>query len=259
MPDYTKQPFVRLYLIIFILLGLTAVKASAQKYIIDVITLQNGDIYKGLIVEQPDSGIIRLNTLCHNTLNFNLNEVVSVSTEKINLRRSGLDLPFHYEPKGYINITDFGVLAATGNNNNQNAIFSVSSFNGYSFASRFIAGAGIGIEWFESLMLPIYADTRVILVKSRITPFIGLKTGYSIALEDPAGYWGESYNSFGGLIFGTGAGVFIWVSDRSSFEINLSYRHQGIKTERTYEWSGETSILTTRYNRLELRFGILFQ
>ncbi len=240
------------------MLILPVFNTAAQKYLVDVITLNNGNIYKGLIIPQPDSGIIRLNTFCHSTLNFSLNEIGSVSTEKLNLRHSGMEIPFSYEPKGYINITDFGVLAATGNNN-QNAIFSVSTLNGYSFASRFIAGAGIGIELFESVMLPLYADTRVILAKSRITPFAILKSGYTFALEDPESYWGESYNSYGGFMLGTGAGAFIWVSDRSSFEINLLYRFQSVRTERTYEWSGETSMLTTRYNRLELRFGLLFQ
>jgi len=258
MPNYYKQPRRSLFLIVFILLAITATQASAQKYLVDVITLKDGNIYRGLIVEQPDTGIIRLNTLCHNTLNFYMTEIVSVSTEKLNLHRSGLDLPFSYEPKGYVNLTDFGVLAATGHNN-QNAIFSVTSVNGYSFASRFIAGAGIGIELFESVMLPLFADARIILARSRITPFAGLKAGYSFALEDPAGYWGESYNSSGGFTWGTGAGILIWVSDRSSFEINLAYRYQAIKTERTYEWSGTTTELTARYNRLELRFGILFK
>jgi hypothetical protein len=258
MPIYNKQPARSIFFIGFILLTFTIFHTSAQKYIVDVITLQNGNIYRGIIVEQPDTGIIRLNTLCYNTLNFNLNDISSLSTEKLNLRRSGLALPFQYEPKGYVNITDFGLLIGTGNNS-QNGIFSVSTMSGYSFASRFIAGAGVGIELFESLMLPLYADTRVILMKSRITPYAGLKTGYSFALEDPVANWGESYDSHGGFTLGTGAGILIWISNRSSFEINLSYRYQAIKTDRTYEWSGETTTLTTRYNRLELRFGILFQ
>jgi hypothetical protein len=257
MPTFHKQP-VRILFIVLLLLTVSIFSTYAQRYIADVITLQNGDVYRGIIVEQPDTGIIRLNTLCHNTLNFNLNDISSVSTEKLNLRRSGLYLPFQYEPKGYVNITDFGLLIGTGNNN-QNGIFSVSTMNGYSFASRFIAGAGVGIELFESLMLPLYADTRIILMKNRITPYAGLKTGYSFALEDPAANWDESYDSHGGFTLGTGAGIFIWINDRSSFEINLSYRYQAIKTDRTYQWSGETTTLTTRYNRLELRFGILFQ
>jgi len=240
------------------LILLASFKAPAQKYVVDVITLQNGDVYKGMIVDQPDSAIVRLNTFCYSTLNFNVSEIASIDSERLNLHRSGLDLHFNFETKGYLNITDFGVIAATGSNN-QNAIFSVSTFNGYSFASRFIAGAGIGIELFETVMLPVYADTRLIIAKSRVTPFALLKSGYSFALEDPAGYWGESYNTYGGYMLGAGLGAFIWVSDRSSFEINLLYRFQSIKTERTYEWTGETSIMTTRYNRLELRFGLLFQ
>lgn len=253
-----KQPMIRLNKIFAIMILLTGLKTSAQKFMVDVITLNNGDIYKGLIVAQPDSGIIRLNTFCYSSLNFRLSEIASMTKEKLDFHRSGLNLPFNYETKGYINITDFGVIAATGENN-QNAVFSVSTFNGYSFASRFIAGAGLGIELFETLMLPVYADARLIIAKSRITPFALFKSGYSFALEDPASYWGESYNAYGGFMLGTGVGAFIWVSDRSAFEINILYRFQSIKTERTYEWSGETSLMTTRYNRLELRFGLLFQ
>lgn len=231
---------------------------NAQKYVVDVITLHNGDVYRGIIVEQPDSQIIRMNTFCQSTLNFNVNDITSVSSEELNLRRSGIKLPFQYEPRGYVNITDFGLLIATGDNE-QNAIFSVSSMNGYSFSSRFITGAGIGIDLYETLIMPVYADTRVILMKSRLTPYAGLKAGYSFSLEDQAANWGESYDTRGGFTWGVGAGIFIWTSERSSFEINLSYRYQAIHTETSYEWSEQTSYYTTQYNRLELRLGVLFQ
>src|SRR4030042_3631217 len=102
MPTCHKQP-VRIIFTVLLLLTVSIFSTYAQRYIADVITLQNGDVYRGIIVEQSDTGIIRLNTLCHNTLNFNLNDISSVSTEKLNLRRSGLDLPFQYEPKGYVN------------------------------------------------------------------------------------------------------------------------------------------------------------
>lgn len=258
MSIYHKQPWKNLYFIGFILLAFTTSQISAQKYIVDVITLHNGNIYRGKILEQPDTGIIRLNTLCHNTLNFYLNDISSVSTEKINIRRFGMALPFQYESKGYVNITDIGLLIATGHNS-QNAIFSVSSLSGYSFASRFITGAGIGIEFFETLTLPLYAETRVILLKNRITPFAGLKAGYSFSLEDPPPDWGTIYNYMGGFTWGTGAGILIWSSNRSAVEINLAYRYQAIRTEITYEWSGAINTIITKYNRFELRFGFLFQ
>jgi len=249
---------MKLFFTGLILIALITFNTTAQKYAVDVISLKNGDIYRGIIVEQPDSEIVRINTLCHNTLNFDVNDISSISSEKINLRRSGLNLPFQYDSRGYVNITDFGLLVATGNNE-QNAIFSVSSVNGYSFASRFITGAGVGIELFETLMLPVYADMRVILLKSRLTPFVGLKAGYSFSLEDPEPNWNESYDSQGGFMWGLGGGFFIWTNERSSFEINVSYRYQATRTETTYEWSNETSLFTTKYNRLELRFGFSFQ
>ena len=258
MPLNLKQPGMKPFFTGIILMALITFSSSAQKYLVDVISLKNGDIYRGKIVEQPDSEIVRINTLCHNTLNFNLDDISSISSEKINLHRSGLNLPFDYESRGYVNITDFGLLVATGDNA-QNAIFSVSSVNGYSFASRYIAGAGIGIELYETLMLPLYADMRVILLKNRVTPFVGLKAGYSFSLEDPEPNWNESYDSHGGFTWGMGAGIFVWTNERSSLEINVSYRYQAIRTETTYEWPEKTSLFTTKYNRLELRFGFSFQ
>lgn len=253
-----KQPGLKSFFTGLILIILATFNTGAQKYIVDVITLKNGDIYRGIIVEQPDSQFVRINTLCYSTLNFNVNEIFSVSTEDVILNRSGLKLPFHYESRGYVNITDFGLLIGTGNDTH-NAIFSVSSVNGYTFSSRFITGVGIGLELYETLMMPLYADTRVILLKSRLTPYAGLKAGYSFSLQDPAPGWGETYDTQGGFTCGVGAGIFIWTNERSSFELNLSYRFQAIHTETTYEWSETTSYYTTQYNRLELRLGFLFQ
>lgn len=259
MSTILKQPPLKTLFSVLILIALTAnFNIYAQKYTVNVITLRNGDIYRGIIVEQPDSQIIRINTLCHNTLNFNVNDITSIASEEINLHRSGLKIPFQYESKGYINVTDFGLLIATGNNP-KNAIFSVSTINGYAFSSRFITGAGIGIELYETLMMPVYADTRLILLKSKLTPYAGLKAGYSFSLEDPPPNWGETYNVKGGFTWGLGAGIFIWSSDKSAFEINLSYRYQAIHSETFYEWSDLTSYYTTRYNRLEMRLGFLFQ
>jgi hypothetical protein len=253
-----KQPGMKHFIIGLMSITLITFNINAQKNIVDVLTLKNGDIYRGIIAEQPDSQIVRINTLCHNTLNFNINDITSITSEEINLRRSGLKLPFHYESRGYVNITDFGLLIGSGGNA-QNAIFSVSSVNGYTFSSRFITGAGIGLELYETLLMPLYADMRVILLKSRIMPYAGIKAGYSFSLEDPSPAWGESYDAQGGFTWGAGAGIFIWTGERSSLEINLSYRYQAIHTETTYEWSETTSYYTTKYNRLELRFGFSFQ
>jgi len=86
-----------------------------------------------------------------------------------------------------------------------------------------------------------------------------VKTGYSFVLEDPVSYWEEKNNTLGGYLCGAGIGMLIWKNNRNAFEINILYRYQGVKTIRTYEPSGYTTILTQKYNRLEVRFGFLFQ
>jgi len=251
-----KQPFLKMISLCFLLVFLTIFQTSSQKYVIDVIHLKNGDIYKGIIIEQPDPEILRIETLCQNTMNFNMEDVLSISSEKF--KPWSAAITYTFGPKGYVNITDFGMLIGTGNNS-QNAIFSISSFNGYGFSSRYIAGVGIGVELFETLMLPLYVESRWVITRSKFTPFLSLKAGYSFALEDPESYWGETYNSTGGYLCGIGLGVLIWINNRNAFEINIQYRYQDIRTIRTFEWSDQTSTLTQKYNRLEVKFGFLFQ
>lgn len=256
MKKMLKQPFHKVLFICIIIILQGNIQVYAQKYTIDVISLKNGDIYKGIIIEQQDPEILRIETLCQNVMNFKMEDILSVSSEKF--KPWSAAMPNTFGPKGYLNITDFGMLIGTGNNS-KNAIFSISSFNGYGFSSKYVIGAGAGIELFETLMLPLNIETRWVMTDSKFSPFLSVKAGYSFALEDPESYWGESYNSTGGYLCGTGLGVLIWTNNRNAFELNIQYRYQDIKTIRTYEWSGETTTLTTKYNRLELRFGFLFQ
>ncbi|KPK86601.1 MAG: hypothetical protein AMS27_04760 [Bacteroides sp. SM23_62_1] len=251
-----KQPFIKTIFLCLAMIFFIILNVSGQKYTVDVIRLKNGDVYKGIVIEQPDPGVLKIETLCQNIMHFNRKDVESITSEKFKPYSSAI--PSSFGPKGYLNITDFGMLIGTGNNS-KNAILSISSFNGYGFSSRYIVGAGIGVELFETIILPMYFETRWIIANNKFTPFLNLKAGYSLALEDPVSYWGENYNSTGGYLYGTGIGVLIWTNNRNAFEINFHYRYQDIKTVRTYEWSHETTTLTTKYNRLELKFGFLFQ
>jgi len=250
-----KQPYLKILSLFLSFSFLIVLHVDAQKYVIDVIHLKNGDVYKGIIIEQPDTEIVRIETLCKNIINFDMKDVLSVKSEKFS--PWFIHMPFTPGPKGYLNITDLGTLIGSGNNN-RNAIFSISSFNGYGFSSKMVGGS-IGFEIFETLMLPVYFEFRGVLAISKFSPFFSLKAGYSFALEDPESYWGENYNSTGGYLFGTGLGALIWINNHNAFEISIQYRYQDIKTIRTDDWSGETTTLTKKYNRLELKFGLLFQ
>jgi len=181
-------------------------------------------------------------------------EIASIRQETINTGKGS-----HYTPKtkGYNNITDFGLLAATGYNE-KNAIFSILSTHNYAFGKGFSAGAGIGLELFEQPAIPLYASFTWQMGTLRFSPFIHAKAGYSFAIRDPETYWDYSINATGGMMLSSGFGTKIWVSHRNALVISLLYRYQDIHSVRTWEWTGETTELLKRYNRLELRFGFQF-
>ena len=85
-----------------------------------------------------------------------------------------------------------GVLIGSGNNE-KNAIFSTQMVNGYKINSRFYPGIGIGIEFYEQAVVPLFADMSYHFGRNVISPFIRGSIGYSIPVEDPPETWGVQY------------------------------------------------------------------
>jgi hypothetical protein len=79
--------------------------------------------------------------------------------------------------------TEIGVLAGNSGNS-QSAPFSFSSALNYSILPKLSAGAGIGLEFLKETYLPAFVNIEYKVRNSYSTPYLFLKTGYEMPIEE---------------------------------------------------------------------------
>jgi hypothetical protein len=103
-------------------------------------------------------------------------------------------------------------------------------------------------------------------LKGAVSPYVDGLLGYSFLLTPQRNYWEDitDQTSQGGITAGLGAGVKMMTSQRFGLTIGMGYRFQ--RLTRNYQgawWNGNSLVYypveeVTDMNRVELRFGILF-
>lgn len=250
-----KQTWQRLLFLFFIFLCFFFLaELEAQKQEVDAVYLKNGEIYRGSLLNQPDGNRFMLETLCWNTIIIPAGDVDHIDREIVNVESKRLHVP----SSGYFNRTDLGLLIGTGNNE-KNAIFSTQMVNGYKIHSKFYPGIGIGIEFYEQAVVPLFADMSYHFSRNVLSPFVRGSIGYSVPVEDPPEVWGVSQHNNGGYMYAAGLGTFIRLNGHNSLSISLIYRFQSLRSVITQDWSDEVLNLNKQYNRIGFRIGFVFE
>ncbi|MFC2098447.1 hypothetical protein ACFLSP_01745 [Bacteroidota bacterium] len=249
-----KTPGKRLIPILSILLLLIPLMAEGQKKEVDAIYLSSGEVFRGTIKDHFNPELIQLETLCANMRLFPVSEVSRIEKEEIDLFAFSREASI--STRGYFNRTDLGALIGSGNDNN--AIFSLQMVNGYKFGKRYYPGIGVGLEFYEQAVVPVFADFTYLLGTHRVNPFIRGSLGYSIPLEDPEDQWGSTTNNNGGFLYSAGLGTSIRTGSSSALVLSLVYRFQSLKSVYTEEWSNEVLNIEKQFNRIALRIGFIF-
>ena len=249
-----QTPGLLFMLILSIVLLLIPLMAEGQKKEVDAIYLSNGEVFRGTIKDHFNPELIQLETLCSNLRLFPVNQVSRIEKEEIDLFAFSREASI--STRGYFNHTDLGALIGSGNNNN--AIFSIQMVNGYKFGKRYYPGIGIGLEFFEQAVVPVYSDFTYMLGSRRVNPFLRGSVGYSIPLEDPEEQWGSTTNNQGGFLYSAGVGTSIRTGSSSALAISLVYRFQSLKSVYTQEWNDEVLNIEKQFNRIALRIGFIF-
>ncbi len=167
--------------------------------------------------------------------------------------------------------TEIGVLIGNSENS-QSAPFSLTSSVNYSIASNFSIGAGVGVEFLKETYLPVFINLEYNFKDSYSTPYIFLKIGYQVPLEESReiynnGYQPWSSSSFrpfpnnqqepmdtkGGFLINPGVGYQRIFS--SGFGMSFAFGYQFHRLH----YSGENDYgLDIDYNRLTIKLGFIF-
>ncbi|HPE76210.1 MAG TPA: hypothetical protein PLC80_08975 [Draconibacterium sp.] len=230
--------------------------------------LKNGTILKGKYQYSNDSSKLQIES-AGNLWIFQSDEVERVSNKKAQLDETFGEPNTHSR---FFLHSELGVLAGNSENS-QSAPFSFSASLNYSIIPKLSAGAGIGFEFLKETYLPAFVNIEYKLRNSYSTPYLFLKTGYEIPLEDAnpvynyeiqpfyydymiwpnPGYSSNEMDTKGGFMINPGIGYHRMFS--SGFGMSLAFGYQFHRLSYTGENDYQLDI---DYNRLTIKLGFIF-
>lgn len=229
---------------------------NAQNRSKQTIVLNNGSRLTGTVLADS-SGYLKLRITAPQVLTL---EKSGIALIKPDLRTEKPVTDRH----GYSIRLSASVLAGRNLDGNIRDL-SIHLSNGYQFRNGICAGFGSGIEKFDEVsVLPVYADLRYHLLKSRLSPFFWVKGGISFTYDDHGDrqnyYYGYYSESKGGFMFNTGAGIELASWRRNAVNMGVGYRYQKITFRQVNRWNEEViNELVSSFNRIELQFGLVFR
>jgi hypothetical protein len=238
--------------------------AQSQK---GYVYLKNGTILKGKYQYTEDLSKLKIES-AGNLWIFQADQIDRVTSNKAELNKAfeepGFNSPFALR-------TEIGVLAGNSGNS-QTAPFSFSSVLNYSILPKLSVGAGIGLEFLKETYLPAFVNIEYKLRNSWSTPYIFLKTGYEVPLEEsnqiyygvqpyyydymPWPYpnnYNQNLDTRGGFLINPGIGYQRMFSSGfgMSFAFGYQFHRLSYKGENDYQ-------LDIDYNRLTIKLGVIF-
>lgn len=163
----------------------------AQNYQ-DVVSLKNGSVIKGVIIEQVPNQSIKIQTADGSIFVYQMAEVEKISKElpttrqlysnglaprmTANFQDAFLQTPCY---KGFF---DFGYTFGVGYSDGTGRL-AISTTHGAQINPYIFLGVGMGVNYYTYLQtygIPFYVDARANLLKGKMTPFIDFRVGYSV-------------------------------------------------------------------------------
>jgi len=253
----------KLYLLVFVtLIAFPALSQNKKGYIY----LKNGSVLKGKFKYSDNLEKLKVET-DENVWVFNSSEIDSIVDAKAYFKKTHKtetsDSPIFVR-------TEIGVLVGNSENS-QSAPLSFTASVNYSIGSGFSAGVGGGIEFLKESYLPVFANFEYKFRDAYSTPYLFLKAGYQIPLEEAEPLYGNVYpvwydympypnnnsqtatDTKGGFLINPGVGYQRMFS--SGFGMSLAFGYQFHRLH----YAGENDYgLDIDYNRLTIKLGFIF-
>ncbi|HEY5592414.1 MAG TPA: hypothetical protein VIK55_15535 [Paludibacter sp.] len=206
----------------FSLFILVSTLTFAQQNYQDVVYLKNGSIIHGIIIEQIPNKSIKVETADKNVFFYQMAEIEKLTKEPMQVRSNikNDSKGFHI---GYQGIFEMGYVKGFGDQSMD--YLKLSIINGYRFNPHFSLGLGTGLRYYldvKDLLIPLFADCRINLLKNNNSPYFGLGVGYSFNPN-------SNFDAVG-LLVSPSFGLNIKISDIHSLNIGVGYEFQKRKS-----------------------------
>lgn len=245
--------------IIFGIIGFTQAQGRLQ----EVVYLKNGSIIRGTILEQVPNRSLKIETADGSIFVYPMREVQKITKEPYrkggNVRRQHYAYqgkaprcPYNadYTSRGYRGFVELGYAFGVGDTNNNDRL-EMTTTHGFQFNPYLFVGGGVGLHYYtdaDEVLMPLFGEFRANLTDGSITPYVGVKLGYSALLSD------NDYAT-GGLFFSPSIGVRFLVGNSKFVNIALGYSLQQIDIDFYDHYYYEE---TFTMNAINLKIGFEF-
>lgn len=166
--------------------------------------------------------------------------------------------------------TELGVLAGNSDNS-QTAPFSITGSANYIVNPNFSAGLGFGVEFLKESYMPVFANFEYRFRKHLTTPYLFLKAGYQVPIEDsneiyydvypvwssfrpwPGEIGQNGFDTKGGFLINPGVGFQQMFSNGFGMNFAVGYQFHRLNYDGENDYS-----LDIDYNRVTVKIGIIF-
>jgi hypothetical protein len=166
----------------------------------DVVYLKNGSVIRGMIVEQVPNQSLKIETRDGNLFVFQMDEVEKMTKRPNGFRAQerGSDTNVREskfnKPRGWLGLIELGV----GSWMDTSVSESVTMVNGYRIFPQLAIGVGAGAEFFNygAPVIPVFLHLRSDFIKTKVSPFIAVNSGYYVSGTEGLFYEGQAGVSF---------------------------------------------------------------
>lgn len=219
---------------------------------LDVVYLESGSVWQGTILSWEDDGVVMFETLNGVKISIPESQIKRVKQKVITDYK--VVRPYSFKESGLYH--SINLSASVGSEEpGLGATYSA----GYRFNRLLGVGIGAGFENFSAgegfKVIPLYAEIRGFVTRTKVSPYYALRAGYGFALAsadhniaDAQGGW--HVNPEVGVRFGGGSKV--------SYYLGIAAHFQEATYE--YDWPFSEGSTTDRYlfKRWEMKMGITF-
>lgn len=250
--DSWKIKIVLPALMLLLILGWASSAAMAQHRKEVSVYLKSGDVVFGRLLSHDSLGNCRILNDCG---------ISFLSADEISRIGRRDDRDQDEKPGSYYNQSTVALLFGEGSSGIQPKA-SITMVNGWQWHRRIYAGLGLGYEYYDRGVMPLFAEGKYFFSGSSFSPFLSFRIGYALPVEKrvQSDYYGLVTGTYGGVLLNPEAGVRLRINSHAGFIAGIGFNYQELShRESYYTWGSYDRTVFTHYNRISFRIGFVFQ
>jgi len=223
----------------------------------EVVYLKNGSVIRGIIIEEFPGKSVKIQTREKNLFVYQLDEVEKITRELYNGSEGGTASSSTRKNKGFNAYLDQGINVWVESKPFPMNYTSIAL--GYKVNRVFFIGGGTGLLARKGFVaVPVFADIRLTLTKTKVAPLLNFQAGYlspNVLNGDEDNYY-VNVDSYGGFYFAARPGIGFNLKKDLDLNIYAGYvlGSQIVRTDSYYDNSTNFGLMHNFNFTLGLKF-----